>query len=209
MKNKELLTPDFYAYHYDLEKIKEYVIKNWGIWEMDEPPTGLVVYLSGTVVHIGNDYPYIDFEGDIEIARKIHQVGLSLVRRIKMSKELEAFRIMVRDNNLELPYSNTIQAIETALKNYEELTSKPVILYGRTHGYTQSLIDYVCKNYKEVKITNLDDEKKLKAFEIIKDKKIDMGLLNETPNVEEYNNWCSDEAQLIPEEFDLLKEKLL
>lgn len=75
MKIEEFLTPNSYAYHYDLEKIKNYVIKNGGIWEMDEPPTGLVVYLAGTVVHIGNDYPYIDFEGDIDVARKIHHVG--------------------------------------------------------------------------------------------------------------------------------------
>lgn len=63
----------------------------------------------------------------------------------------------------------TLEIIETTLKNYEELTSKPVILYGRTHGYTQALIDTICKNYKEVKITNLEDEKKLKALEILKE----------------------------------------
>lgn len=77
---KEVLMPEDYAYHYDLEKIKEYVIENWGIWEMDEPPTGLVCYLAGTKVYVGNDYPYIEFEGDIEIARKIHHAGLDLVK---------------------------------------------------------------------------------------------------------------------------------
>ena len=107
--------------------------------------------------------------------------------------------------------------IETALKNYEELTSKPIILYyGRTHGHTQALIDMVFKNYKEVKITNLEDEKKLKALKIIKEKKVDVfGLicciqLNEYTALETYNmkENCHN-CFLTQEEFDLLKEVLL
>ena len=37
-----------------------------------------------------------------------------------MSKELGAFRIMVKDNGLELPYHNTIIAVETALKEKDK-----------------------------------------------------------------------------------------
>lgn len=107
-----------------------------------------------------------------------------------MSKELEALENIKRDLEYitRLDYVDPIvrgevrdelykiyhrelpelDIIETALKNYEELTSKPAMLYGRTHGHTQVLIDTICKNYKEVKITNLEDEKKLKALEIIK-----------------------------------------
>ena len=83
-------------------------------------------------------------------------------------------------------YKEPIQIIETALKNYEELTSKPVILYGRTHGQTQALIDTICKNYKEVKITNLDDEKKLKALGLLDDCDIDIWLLKHC----DYENYC-------------------
>ena len=107
--------------------------------------------------------------------------------------------------------------IENALKNYEELTNKPVILYGRTHGYTKALIDTICKNYKEVKITNLEDEKKLKAFEVIKNKKVNIhswyyNNCNKIP-YEIYKQsimvkTISDEL-LTQEEFDLLKEVLL
>ena len=60
--------------------------------------------------------------------------------------------------------------VEKALKNYEELKNKPIMLYGRTHGQTQELIDIICKNHKEVKITNLEDEEKLKALEILKNR---------------------------------------
>lgn len=97
-----------------------------------------------------------------------------------MSKELTPLEALERVKSFRLSYSNNdwldkeeqdelFGVLETALKNYEELTSKPVILYGRTHGHTQSIIDTICKNYKEVKITNLEDEKKLKALEVIKE----------------------------------------
>lgn len=89
-----------------------------------------------------------------------------------MSKELEALNDMLEylltyDEFNEKRHIHNANIIETELKNYEELTNKPVILYGRTHGHTQALIDTICKNYKEIKITNLEDEKKLKALEII------------------------------------------
>lgn len=84
-----------------------------------------------------------------------------------MSKELRAFRKICRNlNSYEFTdeYKKNKKLIETTLKNYEELTNKPVILYERTHGSSQALIDTICKNYKEIKITNLEDEKKLKAL---------------------------------------------
>lgn len=97
-----------------------------------------------------------------------------------MSKELRAFRKICKNlNSYEFTdeYKKNKKLIETTLKNYEELTSKPVILCGRTHGYTQALIDTICKNYKEVKITNLEDEKKVKALEVIKELlKIKIGI---------------------------------
>ncbi len=124
-----------------------------------------------------------------------------------MSKELQAFRKICKNlNSYEFTdeYKKNKKLIETALKNYEELTSKPMILCVRTHGYTQALIDTICKNYKEVKITNLEDEKKLKALEIIsqnfklvgnclhaKNKYAESGwvFVKELEDEEEHNAW--------------------
>lgn len=107
-------------------------------------------------------------------------------------------------------YANEYSVIETALKNYDELTTKPVILYGRAHGHTQKLIDTICKNYKEVKITNLEDEKKLKALEIIKARPEQLLDILETDNYNEYLDLDYAPNQYISEkEYDLLKEILL
>lgn len=149
-----------------------------------------------------------------------------------MSKELEAWQ-QVKDYlefSLDrktyceaMRYTSTydylkpfIETVETALKNYEELTNKPVILYGRTHGQTKALIDMISKNYKEIKITNLDDEEKLKAFEIIKEKKVDISYLiicieqNVEP-LQFYNEIAKDlhNGELTQEEYELLKKVLL
>ena len=109
---------------------------------------------------------------------------------------------------------NGFNIIETTLKNYEELTSKPAILYRSTHGSSQALIDTICKNYKEVKITNLEDENKLKALEIFKemfsfdfalrfsDNQAMLMIINK--KTEEY--W---ELPISKEKQDLLKEVLL
>ena len=127
-----------------------------------------------------------------------------------MSKEFEAFvriakQLKVCDENCRY-----LDIIETALKNYEELTNKPVMLYGSTHGHTKKLIDIICKNYKEVKITNLEDEKKLKVLEIIKEKKVDCLLITISQTVMDYNDMCEeDNVNLTQEEYDLLKEVML
>lgn len=133
-----------------------------------------------------------------------------------MSKELRAFRKICRNlNSYEFTdeYKKNKKLIETTLKNYEELTSKPAILHGRTHGHTQALIDTICKNYKEVKITNLEDEKKLKALEIIKEKNVWFWVFRRTHNVNEYNEkvalYYPECDELTQEEYDILKEVLL
>ena len=134
-----------------------------------------------------------------------------------MSKELQAFRKICKNlNSYEFTdeYKNNKKLIETALKNYEELTSKPIILYGRTHGNTQALIDTVCKNYKEVKITNLEDEEKVKAFEIIKKKRVDLEFLFEEWEEENWefafeNYNMNHEIELTQEEYDSLKKVMV
>lgn len=152
-----------------------------------------------------------------------------------MSKELEALENIKRDLEYitRLDYVDPIvrgevrdelykiyhrelpelDIIETALKNYEKLTSKPAILYGRTHGHTQALVDTICKNYKEVKITNLEDEKKLKALDIIKEKNVWFWVFRRTHNVNEYNEkvalYYPECDELTQEEYDILKEVML
>ena len=71
------------AYYYDLEKIKKFVIENDGIWELEEPPCGIIVYFEGTAIHIGNDDPYIEFDGEIEKARRIHHIGMTPIEKLK------------------------------------------------------------------------------------------------------------------------------
>ena len=122
-----------------------------------------------------------------------------------MNKELtplEAWKLIDKSGTIE-----TLCIIETALKNYEELTSKPAILYGRTHGHSQALIDTICKNYKEVKIINLEDEKKLKALEIIKKRTTPLVIQKGQFYFLEYDN--TFQYYITKEEYDLLKEVLL
>ena len=103
-------------------------------------------------------------------------------------------------------YDKNIEIIETALKNYEELTNKPVILYGRTHEKSQALIDTICANYKVVRIVNLEDEKKLKALEEIKKVK---GLIEEEDFCEYNGKYYFFAGEVDKETYDLLKEVLL
>lgn len=141
-----------------------------------------------------------------------------------MSKELEAWQeiklgyicgqgaineFALRENERE-----NFKIIETALKNYEELTSRPVILYRKTHAKSKAIIDTICKNYKEVKITNLVDEKKLKALEIIiKHSLIIDDLLSCLEEEHAYwdYHWQFEYSRqdLTREEYELLKEVLL
>lgn len=144
-----------------------------------------------------------------------------------MTKELEAFEYIKgcaltvkRNERKVLEYVHLSEVIperfniiETALKKYDELTSKPVFLCGRTNGHTKALIDYICKNYKEVKITNLEDEKKTKAFEIIKEKIVDIYGIKNSIDVYDYNAGIEYEDNfenrlLTQAEYELLKEIL-
>lgn len=136
-----------------------------------------------------------------------------------MSKELTPlehlefirnYEIDDEHRTLDMNYAckQSLDIIETTLKNYEELTSKPVILCGRTHGYTCSLIDRICKNYKEIKITNLEDEKKIKALEIIKERKVNLEYIKCCDTYEQYCLICSYANEITEEHFGLLKEML-
>ena len=109
-----------------------------------------------------------------------------------------------------------LDTIEDALKKYNELTSKPMLLCARTSGKEQMLIDKICKNYKEVTVTNLESNKKFIAFGIIKEKRVDVHMLFwcfEKGGLKRYNRFLdaffeSSKYHLTKEQFDLLKEVL-
>jgi len=114
-----------------------------------------------------------------------------------MSKELEALE---RINEIVLPYSeakqgylrprdvcpNEFSIIETALKDYENLQLK--------HSSMQDVV--------------LDDFKKIKALEIIKEKNVSIVWLKNCKDRSEYNDLADKEEQLTQEEYELLKEVL-
>lgn len=108
-----------------------------------------------------------------------------------MSKKLEALEnIKNYDTRVGL-HQDDYDIIETALKDYENLQLKH-----------KSLLDAV-----------LDDFKRFKALEIIKEKRVVIDLLLKSENSEMYNvvfeNWNRAERfKLTQKQFDLLKEVL-
>lgn len=90
-----------------------------------------------------------------------------------MSKELRAFRKICRclSSSYEFTdeYKKNKKLIEEALKNYQELLERPCVVMPRASGKTNAIIEKICKFNKEIKITNLVDENKVKAFDIIKE----------------------------------------
>ena len=68
-----------------------------------------------------------------------------------MSKSLDAFKIMIKDNDLELPYHNTILTIEKELKALEILKA-----FGfEIEDYTEELNGSVSVKFRRI---ILDDE---------------------------------------------------
>ena len=149
-------------------------------------------------------------------------------KELSLLEKLQAIKEAFLDQNVSIEYKGKkvdfFKDIENALKNYQELIEKPCVLVGRTNGYTQAVIDTICKNHKEVKITYLDDQKKIKAFEIVNNKDIDIWLLKNC----DYDNYCRIRTKCLEtnvgsmvdcdkpaiplptkEEYDLLKEELL
>ena len=113
-----------------------------------------------------------------------------------MSKELEALDRLFNSNLNNYEYRKEYDLIETALKVYEKIKLE----YSEIKIYHYDLL-------KENERLHNQKAKKLKAFEIIKDKRVNADWLLETENVEEYNESLYND--LTQEEFDLLKEVLL
>lgn len=117
-----------------------------------------------------------------------------------MTKELEALKQIERDLEVENIFDDRIEEIkiiETALKRLEELEQKHnKLLY----------------NYQELVHCGLESEqKKVKAFEIIKEKRVDVNWLlacfTHTKELESYNQ--DRRHKITKEEYDFLKEVLL
>ena len=163
-----------------------------------------------------------------------------------MSKELEALqevreqliyykeyakeKLPTKTKQIDDECEEELNIIETTLKNYEELTSKPAIVCVERHGMAQALIGMFHKNFKEIKITSLEDQDKIKAFEIIKEKRVNAGnfiywLKQKSRTYEDYlqdfyqEQWYlhykdnNDDRckfyKLTQDEYELLKEVLL
>ena len=99
-------------------------------------------------------------------------------------------------------YPTEINVIETALKENEELKQELVEWKARFSN------DYIGKMV-EAKVGA--EYKQLKAFEIIKEKRVDVRLLLKSNDLQHYNNVAEfmGYEKLTQEEYDLLKEVLL
>ena len=53
------------------------------------------------------------------------------------------------------------------------------------------------------------DFEKLLAFQVIKEKLVNVFILKHSPNLETYNDMVEDDRKLIQEEYDILKKVLL
>lgn len=109
--------------------------------------------------------------------------------------------------------SKELETLESIKRKYIQAISKTK--FPRFTEYEQEQFDTIETALKEneyLKTELLGQSQELKvkseALEIIKTKEIDVCLFNECPNLDEYNNWASDKAQLNKEEYDLLKEVL-
>lgn len=109
-----------------------------------------------------------------------------------MSKELKALeRVKNFMSNNAVHWKQDIGYIETALKDYEMEHTLRIRLENI--------------NYELVR-ENQENNKKLKALEIIKDKEPSIMRIRLTKNSKHYNAIMPDWRQLTKEEFNILKE---
>lgn len=131
-----------------------------------------------------------------------------------MSKELQAFRKICKNlNSYEFSdeYKKNKELIETALNEKVNIENRLDEIFENHNikSFTE-LNERLC-DYNELKFDDDIKQKKLKAFEIIKEKGVEVGLIREslyTPSF--YNSHFVDTRRhLTQEDFNLLKEELL
>lgn len=104
----------------------------------------------------------------------------------------------------------------TPLKAFEEIKKYLVKLQFHFLEEELGIIETALKDYAGFqivfKLSNRNEgqkvSQKLRAFKIIKEKEIDVPLLKESDNVEDYNYWCREGSQLELVQYNLLKEML-
>lgn len=118
--------------------------------------------------------------------------GLEALERVRNQRVFIDFEIDATVNDF---CEKDLDIIETELKDNEDL---------KTQFAVNSMNEF---------FRTLDEQKKLKALEIIIEKDVSMYWLRHSKNVDEYNNFIlTDKRQyqkLTQEEYDLLKEVLL
>ena len=131
-----------------------------------------------------------------------------------MAKELKPLQALEKLTNYKCScMSEKIECkeiVETALKRLEEIDNKSVCFVGRTRGQTKRIIEELSK-HPEVKVTNLDDQKKLKALEIIIKYNIHKcSVIMATDSYKDYKIcWVYDNTKMTEEEYKVLKEILI
>lgn len=137
-----------------------------------------------------------------------------------MSKELEVLKDIREHCGKEIVkcvwednagYSKTItindlcDIIETALKDYEEY--KQVL---SDYGFTLVNFREACFTLAQFRGSGFTGiEKSFKALEIIIEKNVDIHLLKNASDLNDYNSVIPYEYELTQEEYDLLKKVLL
>ena len=107
-----------------------------------------------------------------------------------MSKELQAlekltnYKCSCMSEKVECK-----EIIETALKDYEKITG------GDFH-------------IEPINV-HIENQKQIKALEIIKEKEVDVFIFLHSGDLETYNDIVEDNRKLTQEEYELLKEVLL
>ena len=109
-----------------------------------------------------------------------------------MSKELEALEKIVDTYCID-NIDKEISIIATALKDYE-----------MEHTLRIRLENAIYELLREKQ----ENEKKLKALEIIKGKEVNVFVLLHSVNLKIYNDIVEDNRKLTQEKYDLLKEAL-
>ena len=127
---------------------------------------------------------------------------------IKQSDKQKAFMdFKPNENTIKLASIRTPNEsnLNEAMKCLDEITS-PVIQANcyRGNGRSSQAIEYI-KKVATIKQALLKAQEMEKILKIIKEKKVNILLLELTENVEEYNERIVPNGKLTEEEFDLLK----
>lgn len=151
--------------------------------------------------------------------------GLKALENIKIDMEYVTrldfvepiVRGEVQQNLYKIYHRETpeLDIIEKELKDYQEI--KEIAKHFNWDDFTSEVFSVETdKKYRDLfnsAIVDIQkDYRKARAFEIIKEKKVNVSALLELDNLQQYNDYCDMVGgckRLAQEEYDLLKEILL